>query len=117
MTEWYIAESRDSVIRYTHGVSHGRRSEGYELAYGAVFMHLVEMEPAEIASLTRLVTEEGDVSVRLALPGEKRWWFSKGGKARWPGTKVHSRFSVIEGAKWAPASLDEATVQKLRDAP
>lgn len=110
---WYIAESRDRVLRLPSRVSHGVRCEGYETPVaGQVYMHLVELAAEETARLRHRV-EDGKTREQLALYGEERWYISKNGKCRWPGTRLHSTAKKDAAGKWQPVPIDEETARRL----
>ena len=48
---WYIAESLSSIVRHGTQVSHGRRSEGYELQSGTLYMHKIQLADDEVEGL------------------------------------------------------------------
>jgi hypothetical protein len=114
---WYIAESRDRVIRFPNRVSNGVECEGYETPVaGQVYMHVVELSPEDVARLRHRV-EDGKTREQLAFYGEERWYLSKNGKCRWPGTSLHSRAKKDLSGKWQPVPIDDATARRLIGAP
>ncbi len=110
---WYVAESLDSVVRHRDQVSHGRRSEGYELmAGGTLYMHKIKLSGEEVEAL-RQRFEDGTPREQMTVPGVDSWYFSRNGKARWPGTSVHSRCRQGADGKWRPVPLTPAQLAQL----
>lgn len=110
---WYIAESREKVLRLPGRVSHGVACEGYETPVaGQVYMHLVELSSEQVGRL-RTRVEDGRTREQLALYGEEWWYMPKNGKCRWPGTSLHSRAKKGAAGKWQPVPIDDETATGL----
>ena len=101
---WYVAESLESVIHHGKQVSYGRRAEGYELQSGTLYMHKVELSDDEVEVL-RQRFQEGVPREQMTVPGVESWYLSRNGKARWPGTTIHSRCRKGPDGKWRPIPL------------
>ena len=110
--KWYVAESLSSVIHYRDQTSSGRACEGYELRYGTLYMHKVQLTDDEVDSL-RMRVEKGILRQQWTLPNVENWYFSKSGKARWPGTNVHSRCRHGSDGKWRPIPLSPEQLEQI----
>jgi len=109
---WYVAESLGSIVRHREQVSSGRRSEGYELQSGTLYMHKVQLTDDEVEAL-RQRFEDGVPREQMTVPGVESWYLSRNGKARWPGTSIHSRCKQGPDGKWRPVPLTAAQLAQI----
>jgi hypothetical protein len=75
-------------------------------------MHLIQLSAEDIARLSTRV-EDGFPRQQLAFYGEDRWYISKNGKCRWPGTSLHSKCKKDATGKWQPVPIDDETASRL----
>lgn len=110
---WYIAESRERVIRLPTRISYGVPCEGYETPVaGQVYMHVVELSDDDVGRLRHRV-EDGRTREQLAFYGEERWYFPKNGKCRWPGRRLQGKARKDSDGKWKPMPVDDAVAVEL----